>query len=170
MSKGMGIVAALAVAMIAAISYGDAARAQMGSMTSGPIPPYHASVPKSKTALRATLPPGSFPNDPVTERAYAVAAKIKPLLYQMPCYCHCDQELGHTSLLSCYQDRHAAVCGTCKMELYYAYMESRKGKTAKQIRAGIVRGDWEKVDLSKWSAPYPGPAPHAWKPAGQKQR
>jgi hypothetical protein len=168
MSKGMGILAAVAAALLAGASFGDAGRAQLGSMTFGPIPPYHETAPKSKAALGATLPPSAFSNDPVSERAYAVAAKIKLLLYQMPCYCHCDQELGHSSLLSCYQDRHAAVCGTCKMELYYAYLESRKGKTAKQIRDGIIRGDWETVDLSKWSAPYPGPAAHTSKPATPK--
>ncbi|HKW89728.1 MAG TPA: PCYCGC motif-containing (lipo)protein [Candidatus Acidoferrales bacterium] len=152
---GMGAMTALLI--VAGISFGDAARAQLGSVKLD-VPAYHAAPPARAVKLAATLPASYFPNDPTSERAYAAAAKIKPLLYQMPCYCHCDKEMGHTSLLSCYQDRHASICGTCKMELYYAYMESRKGKTALRIREGIMRGDWEKVDMSSWNAPYT-PAP-----------
>jgi hypothetical protein len=33
-------------------------------------------------------------------------------------------------------------------ELYFAYAETRKGKTPAQIRAAIVKGDWEQVDLT----------------------
>jgi hypothetical protein len=176
MRHRFGILTVAVVVLIAGASFGDAGpfgyaqgvrRAQLGSMTFGPIPPYHETVPKG--SLGKTLPPSTFPNDPVTERAYAIAAKIKPILYQMPCYCHCDQELGHSSLLNCYQDRHASICGTCKMELYYAYEQHRKGKSTKQIRDGIIRGEWESVDMSKWSAPYPGHTQRAKKPATEKQ-
>lgn len=165
MANRLGMLAAAAV-LLAGASFGGAERTQLSSITSGPVPPYHATT--THALLAKTLPPSMFPNDPTSERAYAVAAKIKPLLYQMPCYCHCDKELGHSSLLSCYQDRHASICGTCKMELYYAYMGRRKGMTAKQIRAGIIRGDWVKVDMSKWAAPYPDSPSHSVKPPAAK--
>jgi hypothetical protein len=32
-------------------------------------------------------------------------------------------------------------------ELFYTYEQHKAGKTAAQIRAGIIRGEWEKVDL-----------------------
>lgn len=159
MSNRIGITAAAVVVLFAAASFGDGAQTQFSGMTLD-VPAYHSAPPAATVKLKPTLPPRDFPNDPTAERAYAAAAKMKPILYQMPCYCHCDKEMGHTSLLSCYQDRHASVCGTCKMELYYAYMQSRAGKTAQQIRTGIMRGDWQKVDMSKWAAPYPG-APSA---------
>jgi uncharacterized protein with PCYCGC motif len=157
MTNRMGILAVAAVALVAGSSFGDAARAQLGSVTLD-VPAYHAAPPKEK--LAATLPPSDFPNDPTSQHSYAAAAKIKPILYQMPCYCHCDKEIGHTSLLSCYQDRHASICSVCKMELYYAYVESRKGKTAQEIRTGILRGDWQKVDMSGWAAPYSSAPSH----------
>lgn len=116
-----------------------------------PVPAYHAAPPKGR--LAPTLPPKDFPNDPVAQHAYAAAARMEPILYQLPCYCHCDKEMGHTSLLSCYQDRHASECAVCKMEAYYAYQMSRRGETAKQIRAGIIRGAWQKVNLSNWQKP-----------------
>jgi hypothetical protein len=119
----------------------------------GMIPAYHAVPPKSSVA--ATLSPREFPNDPLTERCYAAAGQIKAVLYQLPCYCHCDREMGHSSLLNCFQDRHAAECATCKMELYFAWEESRKGKSARQIRQEIIRGDWQKVNLSEWTKPIP---------------
>lgn len=165
MRNRVAILAGAAVALVAGASFGDAALAQLGSVKLD-VPAYHAAPPKEK--LSATLPPSYFPNDPISERAYEAAAKIKPILYQMPCYCRCDREMGHTSLLSCYQDRHASVCGTCKMELYYAYMESKKGKTALQIREGIMRGDWERVDMSGWNAPYTSTPAHTGKSPAPK--
>ncbi len=117
------------------------------------VPSYHPAPPRGR--LAPTLPPRDFPKDPVAEHAYAVASRIEPLLYQLPCYCNCDHELGHTSLLSCYQTRHAAECSVCQMEAYYAYQQSRKGKTAKEIRVGIIRGDWQHVNLAPWQKPLP---------------
>jgi hypothetical protein len=32
-------------------------------------------------------------------------------------------------------------------ELYYAYEQNKQGKTAAQIRKGIMAGDWKLVDL-----------------------
>src|SRR6185437_15365824 len=58
------------------------------------VPAYHSAPPKG--ALPATLPASGFA-DPLTKKAYSVAAKLKPVLYQLPCYCHCDQAAGHTS-------------------------------------------------------------------------
>ncbi|HEV2224343.1 MAG TPA: CYCXC family (seleno)protein [Candidatus Acidoferrales bacterium] len=114
------------------------------------VPAYHSAAPKG--ALPSTLPAHNF-TDPLTKKAYGYAAKIKPVLYQLPCYCHCDQAVGHTSLLSCYRDQHGAECEVCKKELFYAYEQNRGGKTAPQIRAGIIRGEWQKVDLAKYAPP-----------------
>jgi Protein of unknown function with PCYCGC motif len=120
-----------------------------GNMQGGPrVPAYHKTP--ASGALPETLPPAEFANDSVTHNAYTLAAKVKGTLYQMPCYCNCDREAGHASLLDCYRGTHASVCLICKKELFYSYQELKKGKTAAQIRAGIVRGDWSKIDLTKW--------------------
>jgi hypothetical protein len=121
---------------------------------SGPrVPAYHKTLPSE--ALPDTLPAAEFANDPVTHNAYALAAKIKQTIYQMPCYCNCDRNVGHTSLMDCYRDTHGAICAICKKELFYTYQERKKGKNAAQIRAGIVRGDWSKIDLTKWMGETP---------------
>jgi len=85
---------------------------------------------------------------PYQTHAYELAAKIPNVIYQQPCYCYCDRGMGHTSLHSCFSGTHGAQCGTCLKELYYAYTMNKQGKTARQIRAGIIKGDWKLVDLA----------------------
>ena len=98
--------------------------------------------------------PERFPN-PLVENAYALAAKIKKTLYQQPCYCHCDRSKGHTSLLDCFASEHGSGCGTCIYEDLYSYEQVHKGKTAAQIRAGIIKGEWKSVDATKYTQPVP---------------
>lgn len=128
----------------------DVQKSMPASATVADVPAHHEAAPKGP--LPATLDPKLFP-DAQTQNVYALAAKVKKILYQQPCYCRCDREVGHQSLLDCYVDRHAAVCATCKMEAVFAYEESRKGKTAAQIRQEIIDGKWRTVDLSRYSTP-----------------
>jgi hypothetical protein len=116
------------------------------------VPAYHAQAPQGE--LPATVSPGLF-TEPVVQNAYAVAAKIKKILYQQPCYCHCDRSHGHKSLLDCFASKHGSGCGTCIYEDFYAYEQSSKGQTAAQIRAGIIKGEWKSVDAAKYQQPLP---------------
>ena len=84
---------------------------------------------------------------PYQIHAYELAAKIPKVIYQQPCYCYCDRGMGHNSLHSCFAGTHGAQCDTCLKELYYTYTMYKQGKTARQIRAGIIKGDWKLVDL-----------------------
>jgi hypothetical protein len=120
-----------------------------------PVPAFHNTVPAGP--LPATLSPSLF-TDPVAQNAYNIAARIKKILYQEPCYCHCDRSQGHGSLLDCYAGKHAAVCGICEREDFYAYEQSRKGKNGAQIREGIERGDWQGLDVTKYESALPAPA------------
>src|ERR1700743_737686 len=99
---------------------------------SDPVPAYHNEVPAG--SMPETLAPETF-TDATVQNAYALAAKIKKVLYQQPCYCYCDRHAGHGSLLDCYTGKHAADCGVCLREGLYAYEQTKKGKTAAQIRA-----------------------------------
>jgi hypothetical protein len=116
----------------------------------GGIPAYNAAPPKPGTKLPAILGKeqlwGENAQYPFQSHAYELAAKIPVVLHQQPCYCYCDR-MGHNSLHSCFEDTHGAQCATCLKELYYSYAEHKKGRTAKQIRAGIIRGEWKQVDL-----------------------
>jgi len=118
-----------------------------GAPPADEVPPYHNKAPRKE--LPPTLDPLRFP-DGITQNAYAMAGKIKEVLYQQPCYCHCDREYGHASLLECFTGTHAAVCNICKMEAIYAYNETARKKTAAQIREGIINGEALKIDLAKY--------------------
>ena len=125
------------------------ASAQSAAAASGPdsdIPAYHAAPPTG--ALPETLDPKQFP-DARTQKVYALAAKVKPVLYQQPCYCRCDREVGHTSLLDCFGDNHGSICDVCKKEAVYSYQQTKLGKSPAEIRAGIMAGKWKQVDLAK---------------------
>jgi hypothetical protein len=111
------------------------------------IPSYHAYA--LKPPIPKTLDPNQFP-DALNRNVYALAAKIKPVLYQQPCYCYCDRHEGHKSLLDCYATDHGSKCDICQKEAVLAYQLTRKGKTPEQIRAAIIRGDWKSVDLNPY--------------------
>ena len=111
------------------------------------LPAFHDAAPKGP--LPDTLDPKQFPEID-NQNIYALAAKEKAILYQQPCFCHCDREVGHGSLLDCYVDKHASVCLLCKKEAVFTYNEWKQGKTAAQIRQEIIDGKWKAVDLSKY--------------------
>jgi hypothetical protein len=147
----LGVVAAtVALLPQQANSQGAAAPAQ--GANAEPVPAFHNAPPTGP--LPETLGPGLFP-DTVAQNAYILAARVKKVLYQQPCYCHCDRSQGHTSLLDCFTGHHAAVCGTCEREAFYSYEQTQKKKTPAEIREGIERGDWEKVDVSKYQTLVP---------------
>jgi len=122
------------------------------SQQEGSVPAYNAGPPPKGKKLPALLGKEQLWEDdaqlPYQTHAYELAAKIPAVLHQQPCYCYCDR-MGHNSLHSCFEDTHGARCDICLKELYYAYSEHQKGKTAVQIRKGIMRGDWRQVNLEK---------------------
>ncbi len=129
-----------------------------GSAQFGPaadVPAYNAAPP----AKGHPLPPimsgkqlsGPDFQHPSQVKAYQAAAKIPGVLHQLPCYCYCDRSVGHNSLHSCFESDHGAHCSVCMKEALYAYKETKKGKSAKQIRQGVMRGEFDKIDLQNVS-------------------
>jgi len=114
------------------------------------VPAFNAGPPKPGTKLPPILPKealwGENNQYPFQAHTYELAAKIPTVLHQQPCYCYCDR-MGHNSLHSCFENTHGAQCATCMKEAVYSYTEHKKGKTAKQIREGIIKGDWKQVNL-----------------------
>ena len=130
---------------------------QMPGMAAGaaspeePTPAFHAAAPRD--ALPPTMEASSF-TDIQTFNAYVVAGRRKKVLYQQPCYCHCDRSQGHGSLLDCFASRHGSGCDICQKEAFYSYEQTQKGKTPAQIREGIIHGEWQKVDTAKYAKNY----------------
>ena len=121
----------------------------------GGVPAYNAGPPPKGTKLPPILPKenlwGENAQYPYQTKAYELAAKIPVVLHQQPCYCYCDR-MGHNSLHSCFEGSHGAQCDTCMKELFYAYAQTKQGRTAAQIRRGIIKGDWKQVNLEQAAA------------------
>jgi hypothetical protein len=147
-------IAAAAIALPSALASAQAS-GQGSSQASGQTPIQQPAVripsfnpgPPAKP-LADTLSPAEF-TDPLTK----MAAKVKNVLYQQPCFCYCDQNDGHHSLYDCFVTAHASGCNICRYEAIFAYEETRKGVTAAQIRKEIIRGDWRKIDPNAYSTP-----------------
>jgi hypothetical protein len=118
------------------------------------VPAYHDTPPAKGVVLPPILTQKELAaqglTNPVQIAAYQAAAKVPGVLYQQPCFCYCDRAHGHTSLHTCFESTHGAYCGTCMAEAIYSYEMTKKGWTPTAIRAGIIRGDWKKID---WQHP-----------------
>jgi hypothetical protein len=105
------------------------------------VTPLQARVPayqdaKAVSYLPPTLQPEQFFGP--TRDAYRVVKEIPETIAQLPCYCHCDQSIGHKSLHSCFQDTHASQCTVCVGEALMAYNLQKSGLNPAQIRDRII--------------------------------
>jgi hypothetical protein len=115
------------------------------SQTAQGVPIYFKRA-EDAMPLPATVDPAKFKSGSV-RAAYQVAREIPEVLAQRPCYCYC-QRIGHRGLLDCFQTEHAATCNICIKEALLAGQMHREGKSAEQIRAAIIQGQWAKVASS----------------------
>lgn len=138
---GLGVM----LAVVAGISYGQ------WTNPANDIPAYHPSAPLKVSSLPPILSgaklTGSNFQYPWQVHVYQDAAKVSSVLYQLPCNCRCDRALGHTSLRSCFEGLHGTECSTCAQEGFFAYQQTKLGKTPAQIRAAIARHEYESIQL-----------------------
>jgi len=142
MKRVLGCVAVVLVAIAASAQFGG---------PGNDIPAYNVAPP---THALPHIMSGAQLTGPYFTHAYQVtvykmAAKVPAVLHQEPCYCRCDREMGHNSLHSCFEGTHGAACETCMKEAVYSYRQTKLGRTPAQIRAGIERGEFQRVDLDK---------------------
>jgi hypothetical protein len=110
---------------------------------------YHPHPPTGRVA--AILDPTQFQDDRAAFVAYSLARRIPSVLYQIPCYCPCDEEQGHQSLLDCFTSLHGQRCGACRAEVIFCFVKTRKGKTPEDIRTGVAAGDAWKIRIGKYT-------------------
>jgi hypothetical protein len=142
-SWGLG----LAIFVVTAASYAQ------WSNPADDVPAYHPSAPLKVGALPPILSGAQLTGENFRYRwqirAYQLATKIGNVIYQLPCNCRCDRSLGHTSLRSCYETVHSTECSTCAKEGFFAYQQTKLGKSPAQIRAAIARHEYEAIDLER---------------------
>ncbi len=114
---------------------------------------YHPSAPLRVSALPPIMSGAKLTGEnfryPWQVHVYQQVIKVSSVVYQLPCNCRCDHALGHTSLRSCFEGLHGTECSTCAQEGFFAYQQTKLGKTPAQIRAAIARHEYEKIDLDK---------------------
>lgn len=117
------------------------------------VPAYFETLPakldRSRPILHGNQLTGQYFTHTYQVGTYKNAAKVADRLFLMPCYCRCDRAEGHKSLHSCFEGTHGAVCATCMREATYVYLKTQEGWSVAQIRAGIEKGEAERLDLKK---------------------
>jgi hypothetical protein len=109
--------------------------------------PAHYESAEAAQPYPQTLDPKQF-QYPTVVRAYAVAREIPGVLAQQPCYCHCDQSIGHRGLLDCWTGMHGSECSVCIQEALLTDRLTKAGRTPAQIREAIIAGEWRNVALN----------------------
>ncbi len=137
--KRVTLLALLVALSVICVAQGD----HIPAYNHGPLKPGDAAPILPKDQLQGEAFQFSY-----QVRAYQLAAKIPNELNQMPCYCYCER-LGHKSLHTCFETTHGAHCGICMKEVFYTYEQTKLKKTPAEIRAGIIKGEWQKIDLEK---------------------
>jgi hypothetical protein len=140
----VAIIAAMAVAcgqQSPTVTERGSSHSQPATTGSGTTTPLQARVPafqdaKSISYLAPTLQPEQFFGP--TREAYRAVKEIPETIAQLPCYCHCDQSMGHKSLHSCFEDTHASQCSVCVGEALMAYNLQKSGMSPSQIRERII--------------------------------
>jgi Protein of unknown function with PCYCGC motif len=117
------------------------------------VPTYHPKAPLKVSALPPILSGAKLTGEnfrfPWQVHVYKQASQIGNVLYQLPCYCHCDRALGHTSLRSCYEGYHGTECDVCAAEAFLAFRMTKAGKSPAEIRAAIMRGEYKAIDVER---------------------
>jgi len=123
--KGIIVLTAAAV-LVVAIAYASHVSIQSeGQAASG----------DAGARIRETLDPQGFQGN--VREAYEIAQRDPALLAQLHCYCGCDKQLGHKSLLDCYRDDHASRCGICLGEARDAEPMASQGMPVERIRDAL---------------------------------
>ena len=137
----------LAVFALTAASYAQ------WSNPANDVAAYHPSAPLKVSALPPIMSGSKLTGEnfryPWQVHVYQQVAKVSSVVYQLPCNCRCDRALGHTSLRSCFEGLHGTECSTCAQEGFFAYQQTKLGRSPAQIRAAIARHEYEKINLDQ---------------------
>jgi hypothetical protein len=113
---------------------------------------YHDSP--SVEPLPSVLDPSQFAENHAAYVAYSLASQIPETLYQVPCYCGCDKNHGHGSLLDCFTGNHGIHCRICQKEAVFCFLQQKRGKTSAAIREALERGETTNFNIDKYTRKF----------------
>ncbi len=94
-------------------------------------------TPRENITGAKVLAASTFGEDLRLVRAYTAAREMPEVFDGLMCYCQCEKNFGHRSLLTCYESEHAAACDICLTEATMAAEMHRKGSSLDEIRRAI---------------------------------
>ena len=97
----------------------------------------HHPTPRPGVTGARVLAAATFGDDQRLVRAYEAARAMPEVFDGLYCYCHCKEDMGHVSLLTCYESEHAASCDICLGEAAIAAQMHAAGATLEDIRRAI---------------------------------
>jgi hypothetical protein len=97
----------------------------------------HHPDPRPGVTAVSVLPPVAVPRTPGAAEAYAAARNAPAILDGLYCHCHCRENAGHRSLLTCFESDHGAYCDICMGEAMLAVQLAGQGSSLNQIRRAI---------------------------------
>jgi hypothetical protein len=71
--------------------------------------------------------------------AYEAARQVPQVLDGLFCHCHCAENIGHRSLLTCFETAHGSQCDICMGEAMLAARMASSGSSLNDIRKAIDR-------------------------------
>jgi len=94
-------------------------------------------LPRAGVSGARVLDPAAFGADQRLVQAYAAARTIPGVFDGLYCYCHCKEDFGHRSLLTCFESEHAASCDICLGEAELAVRMHQEGAALEAIRRAV---------------------------------
>lgn len=91
----------------------------------------------SQELSASVMPPTLASNFGRAVRAYQIAQQIPAVLDGIHCHCECRENIGHRSLLTCFQTRHGAACDICIGEAEMAASMTQQGQALEAIRQSV---------------------------------
>jgi hypothetical protein len=116
---------------------GAAAAALGGILLSGRASGGHHPDPRPGVTAIGVLPAAAVPATGGAVEAYAAARSVPGVLDGLYCHCHCKENAGHRSLLTCFESTHGAYCDICMGEAVLAANMASQGSSLAEIRRAI---------------------------------
>jgi len=99
----------------------------------------HHPTPRAGVTAENVMPAVRYASVPRIEKVYREVAQVPGAVDGIYCYCHCIENMGHTSLLTCFESDHAAGCDVCLSEGDMVYRMTQQGRSLDQVRQAIDR-------------------------------
>ena len=97
----------------------------------------HHPQPRPGVTGAAVLAASTFGADERLVRAYTAARELPEVFDGIYCYCHCKENFGHRSLLTCFESEHGASCDICLGEAAMAADMHQRGASLAEIQRAI---------------------------------